>query len=520
MAKSEPSPPRPTRTLAERIEWILRRHGIGQRELSRRAGLDVAHIGQFLARARKDPNVSLNADTLAKVANGAKVSMRWLATGEGPPEDSAALRGVEFAQEPGAAPPETPRELAEAVSLSRQVFGFVARGEAIPQSLALKLAHAAIEADPVAMAAARVQRPGGATTTNVIELATAIMGRLVAHHMEGVDERFREEVRESQQGPTVDSPNTPEGTTGNQRLILGPRSSLRDLVEKYRAKGLPPEEFAVLAARAGAPRRARWEEASGAVVGASDPAEAWETLATRGLVPFDWVESTRRRFAAEDASEVDGHSLAERPSLRLLPYPPTIEAAVAVAADLPEVIAAESLALEYLRRLRGLTAVPLPPGDPEQIVWSFTSMAPGSLSPFWGLPEVPSDWFSALEESGDVPFGIDVGARVGHAVERRLPRTAWGKFVGHLAEQAHLWSIAVHAGWKIPSGAHKGEPFGVIEDPYPPLLGIMERGYALGGWSDRAVILVAPLPPAPARRPSTEASSREGPPGSPKGSGG
>lgn len=84
VTKSEPPPSQ--RPLAERITWILHRRQIGQRELSRRAGLDVAHIGQFLARARKNPEVSLSTDSLAKIAEGAKVSLRWLATGEGPPE--------------------------------------------------------------------------------------------------------------------------------------------------------------------------------------------------------------------------------------------------------------------------------------------------------------------------------------------------------------------------------------------------------------------------------------------------
>ena len=70
-------------TLAGRIEHILRERHIGQRELSRRSGLDPIHVSKFLHRARKSPKATLEAPTVAAIANGAGVSVRWLLTGEG-----------------------------------------------------------------------------------------------------------------------------------------------------------------------------------------------------------------------------------------------------------------------------------------------------------------------------------------------------------------------------------------------------------------------------------------------------
>jgi len=70
-------------TLAGRIEHVLREQRISQRELSRRSGLDPIHIGKFLHRARRSPKATLEAPTVASIANGAGVSLRWLMTGDG-----------------------------------------------------------------------------------------------------------------------------------------------------------------------------------------------------------------------------------------------------------------------------------------------------------------------------------------------------------------------------------------------------------------------------------------------------
>jgi transcriptional regulator with XRE-family HTH domain len=73
-------------TLADRIEWILKHRGITGRELSRRAGLGEVHVGQILSRARKNPDVSVEAKTLEAIARGGVVNLQWLSTGDGSPD--------------------------------------------------------------------------------------------------------------------------------------------------------------------------------------------------------------------------------------------------------------------------------------------------------------------------------------------------------------------------------------------------------------------------------------------------
>lgn len=114
----------------------------------------------------------------------------------------------------------------------------------------------------------------------------------------------------------------------------------------------------------------------------TDPAEAWETFATRGLIPAAWVDDPRRRFDAEcprchgrgRVPEYDRHARAyvsrggrqahdpcpvcplKSPRHRTctgrvaLARPATLADCVAFAADAPNVLAAEALAREHVAR--------------------------------------------------------------------------------------------------------------------------------------------------------------------------
>lgn len=72
--------------LRERLELLVERAG-GQRELSRRAGLkDERHVGIILSRLRKNPSADIERETLTAIAMGGRVSVAWLAGGEGSPD--------------------------------------------------------------------------------------------------------------------------------------------------------------------------------------------------------------------------------------------------------------------------------------------------------------------------------------------------------------------------------------------------------------------------------------------------
>jgi len=74
-------------SLKERIEFILKREGISQRELSRRSALTEVHVGQILRRLAQDPDAPVETTTIAAIARGGKVSRAWLLSGRGSPDD-------------------------------------------------------------------------------------------------------------------------------------------------------------------------------------------------------------------------------------------------------------------------------------------------------------------------------------------------------------------------------------------------------------------------------------------------
>jgi transcriptional regulator with XRE-family HTH domain len=82
------------KSVADRIQWILDQRGISQRELARRSGLKGAHIGVIISRSRRNPGANIENDTLAAIARGGEVALRWLATGQGSPDPSAEESGA------------------------------------------------------------------------------------------------------------------------------------------------------------------------------------------------------------------------------------------------------------------------------------------------------------------------------------------------------------------------------------------------------------------------------------------
>jgi transcriptional regulator with XRE-family HTH domain len=71
-------------TLVARIETIIEKLGISQRELARRAGLKEPHVGLIINRLKKNPRAGVENETLLAMARGANVSPGWLLSGEGP----------------------------------------------------------------------------------------------------------------------------------------------------------------------------------------------------------------------------------------------------------------------------------------------------------------------------------------------------------------------------------------------------------------------------------------------------
>lgn len=90
----------PVNTLAERVEWILkhRRRPDGtrwsQRALSEAAGMSPAVVGMLRRGDTKD----VRGETLRHLAAAAGVSLAWLATGKGTPDEDDDARGPSTAE--------------------------------------------------------------------------------------------------------------------------------------------------------------------------------------------------------------------------------------------------------------------------------------------------------------------------------------------------------------------------------------------------------------------------------------
>lgn len=121
--------------------------------------------------------------------------------------------------------------------------------------------------------------------------------------------------------------------------------------------------FAELRARVTRPLRERLADVDAALEGVLDPREAWEIVASRGLVPPAWIDAPERGFASAETcarcegdgakgprtcSDCEGFGLA---SSDLSSPPNSLDAVRALAADVRTIERAEALAREVLSRL-------------------------------------------------------------------------------------------------------------------------------------------------------------------------
>jgi len=82
--------------LSSRLHWIVENRGMSMRQLGLAGDVSASLVSTFLRRSRLDPNADIGIRTLQKLAAAADVSLVWLATGEGTPDDchGSPLRGA------------------------------------------------------------------------------------------------------------------------------------------------------------------------------------------------------------------------------------------------------------------------------------------------------------------------------------------------------------------------------------------------------------------------------------------
>lgn len=254
------------------------------------------------------------------------------------------------------------------------------------------------------------------------------------------------------------------------------------------------------------PRRDRFAEASAVARDADSPADAWERMAARAIVPFDWMGSSVRGFAscAPDAA----------PDLtRVSEVPPTTAACVAYASDAPGVLAAEELAREMLARLAPWTNL-----APQRVVWlSGDAVLPLSLDAS-GFEWLDRDLYRACASWAKVPYARyhrSDRSQARRAARQRLTSERcerWralfeAPFDDAVAEVSHdlsltlrLWELAAQEHLRLPllmplaPGRRRefvATPVAHIASPFEALLALYRLGYGLGPVTRDALCLTA-----------------------------
>jgi hypothetical protein len=246
--------------------------------------------------------------------------------------------------------------------------------------------------------------------------------------------------------------------------------------------------------RLGRPERPRLAEARAAVEHCTNPQDAWETLAARGLIPLEWLAPGRRWFLPEYPPRNDVQSaMSDRPR--------SVEDCVAFASDYAAIHAAEALAREMSHALSvwGATA-------PTILCWR---VARRPLIGAFAKPFVtPAD--AARGALGlDAP-AVDAAARV--AVQAILDATgdlldvSKSLFTSNYAGRA-VYAAARARGLPIRGlvagsyayhsvpAALVGRTFAEVPDPFEPLFALLALGYSVDDSEIRLTLNCPALPP-------------------------
>jgi hypothetical protein len=228
-------------------------------------------------------------------------------------------------------------------------------------------------------------------------------------------------------------------------------------------------------------------------------AQIWELLAAQRLIPEAWVGSTCFRFAQDvgfAGQPID--RLARWRDLTLTattPGPPTVRAAVRLAAGAPGAAAAMSLAKELIARYE-----PWGARGSGRVVWALMPAGQvGRDEERWRYPsawEIPqwAAWVAVrpffegerLRALAGVPRLESAVSFWREACERdlRVPDP-----VSQSGKPPHLWSDRL-----------AGIPFRALPDPFETWVEILSAGYYLSGLAGDEVVLIGCIPEAPEAR--------------------
>lgn len=238
-----------------------------------------------------------------------------------------------------------------------------------------------------------------------------------------------------------------------------------------------------------APDRPNLERARGALESVEDPAEAWETLAAREIIPAEWTYAGARQVvvtghpcgACDDRAPYIGHA----PDCERRDVPATVGAALTLAADTNGVLTAEEIARSVFARLFDDET------PPSRIVWR-VGLLDGKTLPLKpqrpgrarAKSEKPGVWEAATSMASSMLGRTDYPAESG--VERSSSRssTRWSTMN---REWINAFYRDVTSNWSWALAVREKRP-----NPFTPLCEVWMLGYAVEVVDEEAIVLFAP----------------------------
>lgn len=254
--------------------------------------------------------------------------------------------------------------------------------------------------------------------------------------------------------------------------------------------------------------------------------EAWEALASRGIIPMRWTDAPTRRFLCGERMEkmplreAEGfaHELITRGAVvsavtkaltdvtvrwrDVSALPSTLEQVARVASDVEGIERAERLIDEAASRLR-----PFGYASPERHLWTFAD-AKTRRDARWPL-DLHQDALAALCDLKEIGRDQWPGD---------LPKLPDGTFdvVKRLCDGDDAWRAKTPFGVPRWHASLRGHPYADLPSPFRPLREIVALGYFVGEVGLWGRVLMVALDEAPEESPPTVARRAESPAAPPR----
>lgn len=270
---------------------------------------------------------------------------------------------------------------------------------------------------------------------------------------------------------------------------------LRDALERYDAvqsSFLQPRTGATVEARAAVPRD-------------GDARESWERLASRGLIPADWIDHPRRAFVVDARRAVaTGLATDATPTVRvpgqgpavLLASPPDPVVAFVIGRDAVGVATAEDLARELVARLAPFAPRGAP--RPDRVAWTVIHHDPKTFprSERTGLSGVTVASNLVARATGARPSDVARYTALAQPGDLRGLR----EIIARPVLDELRWRAASAEGLTLPTAtqgapaAVAGRGFRDVASPFDALVELWRTGYAVERVTAEAIFLVARYP--------------------------